>query len=208
VEATGAGSTGGAAPTLRARIRTRVAVVLLLLGLAVAVMPGLAAGDAFRPSAWICVGSWRLPFPPTAAPSSGAAPTKYSIEGEEVTIELIGGATNIRAKGSIRIVGTPFGRSSLIDLVLHEAGWTAAAVALLALAPLFVWWRRAALTFGRVAGIASSVAAAASVCLLVLVPRANPPEFVGGVWWTVPLGAVLMGAAFVVAPAPVPRRDD
>lgn len=184
----------GAATSSRARVRARFAVVLLLLGLAVASVPGLAAGDAFRPGTVIYSVS-RGPFTWVAA----QRPTQNAF-----TVDV----TTPRVEHTFRIYPRSPWRSSLPDLVLHETGWTAAAVALLALAPLFAWWRRAGLTFGRVAGVASSAAAAASVCLLVLVPRADTFESAGGVWWTVPLGAVLMGAAFAVAPAPVPRRDD
>jgi hypothetical protein len=106
------------------------------------------------------------------------------------------------------IVRRPIGRSTLCDLVAFEPGWTAAAAALLAMAPLYVWWRRSGVPFARVVGVAACVAAAAAVCVFVLVPESDHEQAIGGCWWTMPLGGLLMAAAFCVAPAPARARDD
>ena len=196
-----------AAASRRSRIRARLGVVLLLLGLAVAAVPGLAAGNAFLPRLWFRVGSVTTPLPLVQVKSTGAtaAPVLTSSGNVIVSPRLRVVATEA---GAIYVItGWPSAPTSLADLVLHEPGWTAAAIALLTMVPFYAWWRRCGLSFGRIAGVATCIASAAEVCVLVLVPAPDPPVD-WRVWWTVPLGAALMGAAFVVAPAPRRALDD
>lgn len=196
------------APPRRRVTRPRIAVVLLLLGVVVAFVPGLMAGSSFRPCAWIASGSINLPLAPLQPMSGGATPQSYVITGDDVKLSGSGSTFSVRASGGVVIFGLPIGRSTLCDLVAFEPGWTAAAAALLAMAPLYLWWRRGGLPFARFIGFAACVASAAAVCVFVLVPRSTHEQSVGGIWWTMPLGALLMAAAFLVAPAPVRSRED
>jgi hypothetical protein len=193
----------------RTRIRARLGVVLLLLGLAVAAVPGLAAGDDFLPRSWTGTGCVQIPLPFAGAPTTGPGPFLIRASGDGLSATTSAGAITIQASGTFTITGWPFVHSSLTGLVLHEPGWTAAAIALLSMVPFYGWWRRGGLSFGRAAGVAACVAAAAGVCVLTLAaPTGSVDVAVGAVWWTVPFGAALMGAAFLVAPAPERRGDE
>ena len=189
-------------PRSRVTGRSRFAVLLLLLGVVAAFVPGLAAGNGFRPCGWISKGTFLIPKPPVSG--SGA----YRITGDGARVGGDARAIVVTGNAQITYTGVGSGRARLCDLVAYEPGWTAAAAALIAMAPLYLWWRRGGLAFARVAGIAACIAAAAAVCVFVLVPRTLFEESIGGIWWTMPLGALLMAAAFLVAPAPVRSRDD
>ena len=200
-------------PSHVTRARARLGVVLLLLGLLVTVVPGLAAGDAFRPGVPGAV----VVTPVVPAQSSATAPPSGAVCFRTVAADRTVRVRMVRQDGTAialnqGVVFTfsigPPPRSSLTDLVLHEAGWTAAALGLVVAPFLFVWWRRRGVPFARVVGIACSLAAGAAVGALVFESRARFSDAAGGVGWTMPLGAALMGAAFVVAPAPERRGDE
>ncbi len=192
------------APALRARVPARVALALLLIGLFIAFVPGLAAGNGFMPRAWVSSGSIQIALPM----ASGQSQRFATATGDELTIDTTGGVLTIRGKTSINLTGSWFAPSSLTDLALAEPGWAAAVAALLAMAPLYAWWRRGSLSFGRVLGAATGVVAAAAVCAMAIDSAHDLSTVTSGEWWTVPLGALLMGAAFVVAPEPVRRSED
>ena len=200
-----------ARPAGRTRLRARLGVVLLVIGLLVAAVPGLVAGNAFFPRAWLRAGSFEIPLPLAGWSPGSTRPQMIDVSGDEIQVSSNGSrgreTITITGNASISITGAPFAPSRLTDLVLYEPGWTAAAIAVLLGVPLYIWWRRGGLSFGRAAGVAMCVAAAAAVCLLVLVPETDGPRG-RGIWWTVPLGASLMATAFVVAPAPERRVDD
>ena len=176
---------------LRARLRARCAVALLLVGLVVAFVPGLAAGDLFLPS----------PFPEFDVIIRSIG-TDRSVGTNHYGF---GGVTTARV-----LVGAPvttWPPTSLIGWVRADGSWAASAVSLLVAPLLFLWWRRSAIGFGRVAGIVCCLAASSVVCLMVLtnpVREIAPP---GWIWRTVPLGGALMAAAFLVAPAPRVRDE-
>ena len=220
--ALGAGTPSGAGeaalvfvtPAHVTRARAGLGVVLLLFGLLVTVVPGLAAGDAFHPGLPGGVIVTRVVPAQASATAPPSGDRSFRVSLPLVTAD---GETRVRQGGPAIALnqtlaftftfGPPPG-SSLTDLVLHEPGWTAAALGLV-LAPLvFVWWRRRGVPFARVVGIACSLAAGAAVGALVFESRARFSDAEGGVWWTLPLGAALMGAAFLVAPAPERRGDE
>lgn len=172
------------------RWRSRLAVALLLLGLVVAFVPGLIAGDEFL---------W-----------STATRKVLFTNGKVVRTYVVDFATATPGpSGPTRIVGLSFliYPTSLVELATTDIAWASSLVALGVAAGLFVWWRRTAIGFGRVVGIGSCAAAAVAVCALVLSRFDHEYVSPGWTWRTVPLGAALMAAAFVTAPAP-PRRDD
>ena len=179
--------------------RGRVAIAVLLLGFAAAVVPGLAAGDGFlRPP------GDRL-FPWLGPPYSGTTDGEcFWVLGEGVS-EDADGVPRARIP-TFTLYGPVW--PSAAGLVRHNAGWAAAAAAIALTPLLFLWWRRAGTSFGRVSGIACGAAASAAVLGLVLIPGEPELRCVQGVWWTVPAGGALMCAAFLVAPAPVRRLED
>jgi hypothetical protein len=157
----------------------RWAVALLVAGVVVAFVPGLAAGERFLYPSPPLVHLGPRPRPPFLI-SSGLVPDGLIVK---------------------------FPPTSLVELVRTDAAWAIAAATLLASPLLFLWWRSSAIGFGRVAGVACCVAAAAAACVLVI----NRWEFEyfkpGWIWMSVPLGAALMAAAFLVAPAPRVRDE-
>jgi hypothetical protein len=200
-----------ATPSRRMRARARLAVVLLLLGLLVASVPGLAVGDEFLSAgsfgAWVRIDEGpQGPGPPGPAPQKSpawrwvrASPAPPHV-GSFVRFNA-----DRRAFWSVPTVPPPL---SMTNLVRHEAAWTAAALALVVTPLLFAWWRRRGASFGRGVGIACSLAGGAAVGALVLEAHSRYADAQGGVWWTVPLGGALMGAAFLVAPPPTRAGDD
>jgi hypothetical protein len=217
VAAPGIGSNDDAAVSTAhpaGRTRTRAAVALLVVGMLVASVPGLAVGDEFLSGG--SLGAWvRLDDPGQGPRPAGTA--TWSIQpaprwrGFRVSPAPPEDGSFVRfnavrsAFWSVPTVPPPL---SMTNLVRHEAGWTAAALALVVTPLLFAWWRRRGASFGRGVGIACSLAGGAAVGALVLEAHARYGDAQGGVWWTVPLGALLMGAAFVVAPAPGRALDD
>ena len=165
--------------------RFRWAVALLVLGVFAAFVPGLVAGDRFvsleydRTAMQETVLLWDRVQP---------APGSHDVF---VPVEVI----------------IPDGVTSLTGIASRDAAWAIGIVTLLFAPFLFVWWRRSAVGFGRVAGAVCCAAAGCEFSALVLTRLRDDCWSVGGIWWTVPLGAALMGAAFLVAPAPR-RRDD
>jgi hypothetical protein len=99
-----------------------------------------------------------------------------------------------------------FPPTALSELICTDPAWAVAIATLLTSPLLFLWWRVSAIGFGRVAGIACCVAAAAAACALVLTRPDREFGSPGRLWTTVPIGAVLMAIAFLVAPPP--RRGD
>jgi len=202
--------TGVARPTRR----TLCAHLLLLVGLAVAVAPGLTAGQDFAPRSprrvFSSFASIRVQVAATPVGAGTAKPVVWfhTVRAPDSSAPAAGSVGPAAAQPfSLTYFWQPLSPTA-VDLVQSDAGWAAAAVSI-ALAPfLFLWWRRAGTSFGRIAGIACGAVASAAVCSLVLVPREGTAAVVGGVWWTVPLGGALMCAAFLVAPAPSPMRDD
>ena len=188
---------------VRAKRLVRWAVAVLLLGLVVALVPGLAAGEGFvravdfrihlslpQPGEFVSDGWVEVAGPNEAGGSFSFETTPYSSTKPPPNVTLV------------QICGT---RAS--TLVRDELSWTAAAAAL-AIAPLlFAWWRFGNPSFGRTAGVACAVVASLTVCVLVSRMADTSWTFPAGVWWTVPAGGALMAAAFVVAPTPR-RRDE
>jgi hypothetical protein len=199
-----------ATPSRRMRARATFAVVLLLLGLLVTVVPGLAAGDEFRRGLpGVVVVTPVVPAQSSApAPPSGELCFRVLTADRTVRVRNGGPAITLNQTLAFTITSGPPTGSSLTDLVLHEAGWTTAALGLVIAPLLFVWWQRRGVSFARMLGIACSLAAGAAVGALVFESRARFSDAEGGNWWTLPLGAALMGAAFVVAPAPGRRSDE
>jgi hypothetical protein len=197
------------APDPRVRRRIRWAVALLLLGLLGAAIPPLVAGSGSRTVVYLFTTGNR---PTAASPvvlTTDLQPSEVlRVTGDDVFVDTKGGVLNVRGGAQFTITTSGVPRwTSVVDLVQHDAGWAAAAVSI-ALAPfLFLWWRRSATTFVRVAGIACCAAAGLSVCALVLFGPDGAPPADARTWWTVPVGAALMAAAFLVAPPPS-RRDD
>jgi hypothetical protein len=190
----------------RTRRRARWAVALLIIGLLGAVVPALAAGSGFLPIEHIYRVEGSRLIPLSSPGSAGPAPMECRISGDVLATGVNAAGLTVRGSGEAKIMYiAPW--TSAVYLVQHDAGWAAAAAAI-ALAPLlFLWWRRAAVSFVRVAGLACCVAAGASVCAIVLLGQDEGSHVVGGTWWTVPVGAAVMAAAFLVAPTPR-RRDD
>jgi hypothetical protein len=92
-------------------------------------------------------------------------------------------------------------RQSALDLVRAERGWQMVAASF-ALVPLwFVAWRRFRIAGGRWIGIAWSLSAGAAVIALVAQRPLVPGMEGHGYCPSVVAGAVLLAAAFVVAPA-------
>ena len=163
--------------------RVRWAVALLLVGLVVAFVPGLAAGDRFV----------RVRRVTIYATLQGPAESEHWVdEGDALWAWEFDNAW-------------PEGTSAC-DLVRTDLGWAFVAGALAGAPALFLWWRRASLALARATGIACAIAAAVSATALatsLLHPWKLPP----GIWWTVPVGAAVMAAAFLVAPAPQVRDE-
>ena len=193
------------APNPRARWRVGLAVALLLVGLLGAVIPALAAGTAFLPDERVYQVDGSKAIPMSFA-KSAPTPVECRFTGETYSVGPTPGGMTINGRGRVTLsIIAPW--TSADWLVLHDARWTSVAAAF-AIAPLlFLWWRRAAWSFGRVAGIACCAAGGVSVCAIVLLGRDEGSRVVGGTWWTVPLGAAVMLAAFVVAPAPRVRDE-
>lgn len=185
----------------RARRRLGRAVALLVIGLLVAFVPALVAGDRFLLDPYqASIAAWDQ-----AIPSSANATLTYGTVG---TSHYGFGGTSSEASVSADTFVVNFGPpTSLSDLVSSDIAWAIPAATLLLVPGLFLWWRRSAVTFGRIAGAASAIAASSVVCALVLTRDWN--EFVppGWIWVSVPLGGALMAAAFVVAPAPRVRDE-
>jgi len=195
----------------RARRRIRWAVALLLVGLLGAVVPALVAGPRFLSSASVYpLADGRVIVIAGFAGRGGPGPwvpIHYQVTGDRVSAEVEGGVLTIRARGTITVTSSPSAWTSAADLVTHEPGWTAAAVAIALTPLLFVWWRRSGAGVPRATGIACCVAASAAVCAFVLTRPANDVVSPGWVWCTVPAGAALMVAAFAVAPPPRMRDE-
>jgi hypothetical protein len=193
----------------RARRRGRWAIVLLLIGLLAAVVPALVAGSRSRTVVYLFrTGNGSTPPRAIVMTTDSPTPEIYRVTGDDLSVDTNDGVVRIRGSANLALTTTgmpPW--TSVVDLVQHDAGWAAAAASI-ALAPLlFLWWRRAATAFVRVAGIACCAAAGVSVCALVLFRADGAPPVDGDTWWTVPLGAALMTAAFLVAPAPRVRDE-
>src|SRR5262245_43085643 len=182
------------APEPRGRRRVRWAVALLVLGLVVALVPGLGSGDHFLPSVFTDV-QWD-----SAVPSVGGA--TFTLAG------LNHFGFRIESSASLAFDTFPADPStSFAGLVTTDLAWSVAAATLLVAPLLFVWWRRSAAGFVRIAGIAACVAATGAVCALVLTRRDREYLDLYSAWITVPAGAALMAAAFLVAPAPRVRDE-
>jgi hypothetical protein len=167
--------------------RAQWAVALLLLGSAVAFVPGLAAGDAFMRTQWTTANGSLPPF--TTAKWTTTTPVTF-------------GGRPFRIRSLSFVID-----DSLTALVRNDPSW-AASIATLVFAPfLFLWWRRSAIGFGRVAGVAACVAAATAVCGIVQLSAGREIAEPKWVWATVAIGGALMAAAFLVAPTPRPRDD-
>jgi hypothetical protein len=178
---------------LCARRRGRWAVTLLLLGLVVAFVPGLAAGDRSVPTS---SGTWDVAVFGVASGTHSFAPVGSNHFG-----------LRSAAERTTTIVDDSYPLASLSELVRGSVAWAVSAATLLLAPLLFLWWRRSATGFGRAAGVASCFAAAGAVCALVLT---RPDcEFVSpaAIWCFVPLGGALMAAAFLVAPPPRVRDE-
>src|SRR5262245_2447209 len=160
-------------------------VAMLVLGLLVALVPPLAAGDDFI-------------YPQPEMGRIGAELVRADF-GKRRTFRDI----HVRDDGSYVLMPP----RALAELVQYRGSWAAAAATLLAGPLLFLWWRRSAIGFGRVAGVACCVAASGAVCAVVLTHPAREFASAGWAWCFVPLGGAMMAAAFVAAPAPL-RRDD
>lgn len=163
------------------RWRTRCAIALLVVGLVVAFMPALAAGKR----------SVRLV---EAYSSVDSLPTRTC------WIELPAPGS-LSCPPGIDICGT-----SAMALVRSDFAWAAVAISLAVVPLLFGWSRLAGVGFGRFAGLACAVVASTSALTLVASMR-GPSDLPDGVWWTVPMGGVLMAAAFLVAPPPRVRDE-
>ena len=170
-----------------AKQRALGAIALLLLGVFVAFLPAIVAGDEFlRPEvdpAWVA--SWM----------------------QHASITEVRGSGGMRAVVETNVpIFLPSGPTSLVGLATTDVSWAVVVVSLLVAPGLFVAWRRSAITFGRVAGVACCVAATTAVCAIVQGQRDESLLF-GARWCTVPIGGALMAAAFLVAPPPR-RRDE
>src|SRR5262245_56103358 len=173
------------APDPRARRRLRWAVVLLLLGFLGAVVLALVAGRGSGAVVYLfATVDGSTPPPPVVMPTDSPTAQTWRVTGDHLSVDTSDGVLKI---SGVTITAKSNGLrswTSIFDLVQHDAGWAAAAVAI-ALAPfLFLWWRRAATSFGRVAGIACCAAAGVSVCLLVLFRPDGAPPVDAATWWT------------------------
>src|SRR5262245_32065840 len=122
---------------------TRCAVALLLLGLALAFVPALAAGDRFVRVRRVAI----------YAPLQGPAETEQWVEeGDALWAWEFDSAW-------------PDGTSAC-DLVRSDLGWAFVAGALVGAPVLFLWWRHANFALARAGGIACAVAAGMSATLL------------------------------------------
>jgi hypothetical protein len=201
VEAPGTDAPIAAQTSRRPRVRARLGVVLLLLGLVVAFVPGLAAGDRFLSVRWHFV---VLDSPSERADAADLRRTRIAPAGVYSSGGPAGTAGEIEWPGS-----------SLTNFVSNDTRWALAAATLLTVPLLFAWWRRSAAGFIRNAGFACSLAAAVAACAMALTHPAPPRNVFfevatsrSGLWWTVPFGAALMAAAFAVAPTPARPLDD
>jgi hypothetical protein len=99
---------------------------------------------------------------------------------------------------------------SLGALVSGDPFWYFAFGTLAAALAWFVWWRRSAMAYGRVLGVAASLAGAAAVRVAVgrsFVAPASPPDSTwtttfGGTFWLLVAAGVCLALAFLVAPPP------
>jgi hypothetical protein len=182
------------APDPRDRRRICWAVALVLLGFLVAFVPGLLSGDEFVPRRPTSTDWYSRPLSNT---SFAATPAETSHAGSGVARTFV-----IR---SLTIVIDP--PTSLVGLATTDLSWAVAAATLLVAPLLFLWWRRSATGFGRAAGVASCFAAAGAVCALVLTRPDCEVVSPAAIWCMVPLGGALMGAAFLLAPAPRVRDE-
>jgi hypothetical protein len=159
--------------------RMRWAIAMLVAGVVVAFVPAIAAGERFLDpySPLVSLGPWHRP--------------PFNIHSGLIPDGLI----------------VKFPPPSLVELVQTDAAWAIAAATLLASPMLFLWWRRSAIGFGRVTGVACCVAAAAAACVLVIHRWDSGYVKPGWIWTAVPLGGALMAASFLVAPAPQVRDE-
>lgn len=157
--------------------RVRMAVALLVVGLFVAFVPALAAGEDFLPVVQIPV---------------------WDDEGRSQWVQV---ATRHHMGRTWYL--SPW--TSATTMVRSDAAWAAIAISLVLVPALFAWWRGAGFRVARTAGLVCAVAASASVVALVMSMQLS--HVLAGVWWTVPAGGALMAVAFVVAPAPRRRDE-
>jgi len=184
------------APDPRARRRGRWAVALLLLGLVVALVPGLVAGDEFLGAE--INGDWDVSI-------RGVANGTFTFVGPGTNHAGFGGRPThtVLTTDAFR---TPLA-DSLVDSVRTDLSWAGSLASLIVAPLLFLWWRRSAIRFGRIVGAACCVATSTVVCVTLLTHPMYEFATLGRVWLTVPLGGALMAAAFVVAPAPRVRHE-
>lgn len=155
-----------------------------------------------------------------AAPHLEPAPTRRVQRSETVSPAaaywLLSGGVYVLivlACSEARLVGGDYGwnsrgtsPSTLVALVQEDAAW-AAGVGTLAFAPVLHFiWRKTAIPFGRVCGVATCAAGGLDLWMKLVDASTSQTKYVYDAAWLLPLVAVAFVIAFATAPKPRDRE--